>query len=164
VLLPRNFAVLIPLAIQKKITQLGRGPEQLFQQFEAWKKDYVQSSSEIDFTLAEPRAQVSQLFKDLANQSHALGAGLPKAFAAGEVRSLKILEQMGVKLRKAEERRLEVDLLRAKSVFEFLSPGGSPQERVVNFLQFQLAQPTLIEELLEVFDPFDFQMQVFYLK
>jgi hypothetical protein len=71
---------------------------------------------------------------------------------------------MGVKLRKAEERRLEVDLLRAKSVFEFLSPGGSPQERVVNFLQFQLAQPTLIEELLEVFDPFDFQMQVFYLK
>jgi bacillithiol biosynthesis cysteine-adding enzyme BshC len=164
VLLPRNFAVLIPAVIQKKITQLGWEPEQLFQQFEAWKKDYVQSSSTIDFTLAGPRAQVSQLFKDLANQSHALDAGLPKAFAAGEVRSLKILEQMGVKLRKAEERRLEVDLLRAKSVFEFLSPGGSPQERVVNFLQFQLAQPTLIEELLEVFDPFDFQMQVFHLK
>jgi bacillithiol biosynthesis cysteine-adding enzyme BshC len=164
VLLPRNFAVLIPAVIQKKITQLGWEPEQLFQQFEAWKKDYVQSSSTIDFTLAGPRAQVSQLFKDLANQSHVLDAGLPKAFAAGEVRSLKILEQMGVKLRKAEERRLEVDLLRAKSVFEFLSPGGSPQERVVNFLQFQLAQPTLIEELLEVFDPFDFQMQVFHLK
>jgi bacillithiol biosynthesis cysteine-adding enzyme BshC len=164
VLLPRNFAVLIPAVIQKKITQLGWEPEQLFQQFEAWKKDYVQSSSTIDFTLAGPRAQVSQLFKDLANQSHALDAGLPKAFAAGEVRSLKILEQMGVKLRKAEERRLEVDLLRAKSVFEFLSPGGSPQERVVNFLQFQLAEPALLEELIASFDPFDFQMQVFHLK
>jgi bacillithiol biosynthesis cysteine-adding enzyme BshC len=164
VLLPRNFAVLIPAVIQKKITQLGWEPEQLFQQFEAWKKDYVQSSSTIDFTLAGPRAQVSQLFKDLANQSHVLDAGLPKAFAAGEVRSLKILEQMGVKLRKAEERRLEVDLLRAKSVFEFLSPGGSPQERVVNFLQFQLAEPTLLEELIASFDPFDFQMQVFLLK
>ena len=164
VLLPRNFAVLIPAVIQKKITQLGWEPEQLFQQFEAWKKDYVQSSSTIDFTLAGPRAQVSQLFKDLANQSHVLDAGLPKAFAAGEVRSLKILEQMGVKLRKAEERRLEVDLLRAKSVFEFLSPGGSPQERVVNFLQFQLVEPTLLEELIASFDPFDFQMQVFHLK
>jgi len=164
VLLPRNFAVLIPAVIQKKITQLGWEPEQLFQQFEAWKKDYVQSSSTIDFTLAGPRAQVSQLFKDLANQSHVLDAGLPKAFAAGEVRSLKILEQMGVKLRKAEERRLEVDLLRAKSVFEFLSPGGSPQERVVNFLQFQLAQPTLLEELTAVFDPFDFRMQVLSLE
>ncbi len=77
---------------------------------------------------------LSFCIQDLANQSRSLDAGLPKAFAAGEVRSLKILEQMGVKLRKAEERRLEVDLLRAKSVFEFLSPGGSPQERVVNFL------------------------------
>jgi uncharacterized protein YllA (UPF0747 family) len=156
--------VLIPPAIQKKITQLGWEPEQLFQQFESWKKDYVQSSSEFDFTLAGPQAQVSQLFKDLANQSRSLDAGLPKAFAAGEVRSLKILEQMGVKLRKAEERRLEVDLLRAKSVFEFLSPGGSPQERVVNFLQFQLAEPALLEELIASFDPFDFQMQVFLLK
>ena len=164
VLLPRNFAVLIPQAIQKKIKQLGWEPEQLFQQFEAWKKDYVQSSSEFDFTLAGPRIQVSQLFKDLAYQSRSLDAGLPKAFAAGEVRSLKILEQMGVKLRKAEERRLEVDLLRAKSVFEFLSPGGSPQERVVNFMQFQLAQPTLLEELTAVFDPFDFRMQVLSLE
>jgi hypothetical protein len=144
--------------------QLGWEPEQLFRQFEAWKKDYVQNSSEFDFTLAGPRIQVSQLFKDLAYQSRSLDAGLPKAFAAGEVRSLKILEQMGVKLRKAEERRLEVDLLRAKSVFEFLSPGGSPQERVVNFMQFQLAQPTLLEELTAVFDPFDFRMQVLSLE
>jgi bacillithiol biosynthesis cysteine-adding enzyme BshC len=104
VLVPRNFAVLIPQAIQKKITQLGWEPEQLFQKFETWKKDYVQSSSEFDFTLAGPRIQVSQLFKDLAYQSRSLDAGLPKAFAAGEVRSLKILEQMGVKLRKAEGR------------------------------------------------------------
>jgi bacillithiol biosynthesis cysteine-adding enzyme BshC len=164
VLLPRNFAVLIPQATQKKIMQLGWDTEQLFQKFEDWKKSFVQRSSAFDFTLAGPQAQVSQLFKDLANQSQALDAGLPKAFAAGEVRSLKILKQMGVKLRKAEERRLEVDLLRAKSVFEFLSPGGSPQERVVNFMQFQLEQPTLLEELIAVFDPFDFRMQVLSLE
>ena len=164
VLLPRNFAVLIPQAIQKKIIQLGWDTEQLFQKFEDWKKSFVQRSSTFDFTLAGPQAQVSQLFKDLANQSQALDAGLPKAFAAGEVRSLKILKQMGVKLRKAEERRLEVELLRAKSVFEFLSPGGSPQERVVNFMQFQLEQPTFLEELTAVFDPFDFRMQVLSLE
>jgi bacillithiol biosynthesis cysteine-adding enzyme BshC len=164
VLLPRNFAVLLSSPMQKKITQLGWEPEQLFQQFEAWKKDYVQSSSTIDFTLAEPRIQVSQLFKYLAYQSRSLDAGLPKAFRAGEARSLKILEQMGVKLRKAEERRLEVDLLRAKSVFEFLSPGGSPQERVVNFMQFYLDHPTLLEELMTCFDPLDFSMQVLFLE
>ena len=110
------------------------------------------------------KQQVAQVFKDLGNQSTALDAGLPKAFAAGEVRSIKILEQMGVKLRKAEERRLEVELLRAQTVFEYLSPGGSPQERVVNFMQFQLDHPTLLEELMACFDPLDFRMQVLSLE
>ena len=93
-----------------------------------------------------------------------MDAGLPKAFAAGEVRSLKILDQMGAKLRKAEERRLEVELSRAQTVFEFLSPGGSPQERVVNFMQFYLDQPSLLEELLACFDPLDFRMHVLSLE
>jgi uncharacterized protein YllA (UPF0747 family) len=93
-----------------------------------------------------------------------LDAGLPKAFAAGEVRSLKILEQLGTKLRKAEEQRLEVQLKRAETVFEFLAPGGSPQERVVNFMQFYLDHPTLLEELMTCFDPLDFSMQVLSLE
>jgi bacillithiol biosynthesis cysteine-adding enzyme BshC len=164
VLLPRNFAVLLSAPIQKKITQLEWAPEQLFQKFADWKKAFVQASSSFDFSLTGAKDQVSQVFKGLANQSSALDAGLPKAFAAGEVRSLKILEQMGAKLRKAEERRLEVELLRAQTVFEFLSPGGSPQERVVNFMQFYLDHPALLEELMACFDPLDFRMQVLSLE
>ena len=164
VLLPRNFALLLSAPIQKKIAQLEWAPEQLFQKFADWKKAYVQASSSFDFSLTGAKDQVSQVFKGLANQSSTLDAGLPKAFAAGEVRSLKILEQMGAKLRKAEERRLEVELLRAQTVFEFLSPGGSPQERVVNFMQFYLDHPALLEELMACFDPLDFRMQVLSLE
>lgn len=164
VVLPRNFAVLIPLIIQKKIAQLEWSPEQLFQKFTDWKKGFVQASSSFDFSLIAAKDQVSQVFKNLADQSSALDAGLPKAFAAGEVRSLKILEQLGAKLRKAEERRLEVQLNRAQTVFEFLAPGGSPQERVVNFMQFYLAHPSLLEELMTCFDPLDFSMQVLSLE
>jgi bacillithiol biosynthesis cysteine-adding enzyme BshC len=164
VLLPRNFAVLLSAPIQKKVAQLEWSPEQLFQKFADWKKGFVQASSSFDFSLAAARDQVSQVFRGLADQSTALDAGLPKAFAAGEVRSLKILEQMGTKLRKAEERRLEVELIRAQTVFEFLSPGGSPQERVVNFMQFYLDHPALLEELMACFDPLDFRMQVLSLE
>lgn len=164
VLLPRNFAVLLSAPMQKKIAQLEWAPEQLFQKFADWKKAFVQASSSFDFSLTAAKDQVAQVFKELGNQSTTLDTGLPKAFAAGELRSLKILEQMGLKLRKAEERRLEVELLRAKSVFEFLSPGGSPQERVVNFMQFHLDHPTLLEELMACFDPLDFRMQVLSLE
>ena len=150
--------------MQKKIAQLEWAPEQLFQKFADWKKAFVQASSSFDFSLTAAKDQVAQVFKDLGDQSTPLDAGLPKAFAAGEVRSIKILEQMGVKLRKAEERRLEVELLRAQTVFEYLSPGGSPQERVVNFMQFQLDHPALLEELMACFDPLDFRMQVLSLE
>ena len=164
VVLPRNFAVLLSSPIQKKIAQLEWTPEQLFQKFPEWKKAFVQASSSFDFSLTGAKEQVSQLYKDLAHRSSVLDGGLPKAFAAGEVRSLKILEHMGVKIRKAEERRLEVELNRAQSVFESLAPGGSPQERVVNFMQFYLDRPSLLEELLDCFDPLDFRMQVLSLE
>jgi bacillithiol biosynthesis cysteine-adding enzyme BshC len=164
VLLPRNFAVLLSSPMQKKIVQLEWSPEQLFQKFADWKKAFVQASSDFDFSLTGAKDQVSQVFKNLAEQSSTLDAGLPKAFAAGEVRSLKILEQLGTKLRKAEEQRLEVQLKRAQTVFEFLAPGGSPQERVVNFMQFYLDHPTLLEELMTCFDPLDFSMQVLSLE
>lgn len=164
VLLPRNFAVLLSASIQRKIAQLEWSPEQLFQKFADWKKAFVQATSDFDFSLSGAKDQVSQVFKNLADQSSSLDAGLPKAFAAGEVRSLKILEQLGAKLRKAEERRLEVELNRAQTVFEFLAPGGSPQERVVNFMQFYLEHPTLLEELMACFDPLDFSMQVLSLE
>jgi uncharacterized protein YllA (UPF0747 family) len=164
VLLPRNFAVLLSPPMQKKIAQLEWSPEQLFQKFTNWKKAFVQASSSFDFSLTAAKEQVAQVFKDLGDQSTTLDAGLPKAFAAGELRSSKILEQMGVKLRKAEERRREVELHRAQTVFEYLSPGGSPQERVVNFMQFYLDHPTLLEELMACFDPLDFSMQVLSLE
>jgi bacillithiol biosynthesis cysteine-adding enzyme BshC len=164
VLLPRNFAVLLSSPMQKKIAQLEWSPEQLFQKFADWKKAFVQASSDFDFSLTGAKDQVSQVFKNLADQSSTLDAGLPKAFSAGEVRSLKILEQLGTKLRKAEEQRLEVQLKRAEAVFEFLAPGGSPQERVVNFMQFYLDHPTLLEELMTCFDPLDFSMQVLSLE
>lgn len=164
VLLPRNFALVISSPVQKKIIQLGWETEELFQKFANWKKTYVQASSAFDFSLAKAKEKISQVYQQLSAQAGSLEAGLPKAFAAGEVRSMKILDQLGGKLRKAEERRLEVQLNRAQQVFEFLAPGGSPQERVVNFLQFYLAHPTLLDELMDCLDPLDFQMHVLSLE
>jgi hypothetical protein len=57
-----------------------------------------------------------------------------------------------------------VQLNRAQTVFDFLAPGGSPQERVVNFMQFSLDHPELLEELMACFDPLDFSMQVLSLE
>lgn len=160
ILLPRNFALILDGPVLKKMSQIGWGVEDVFVDFESWKKGYVEHQAQVDFSLKEEQAIVSELFDKKGKEAASLEKSLESAFQAGKKRSLKILDQMSVKLRKAEERRLQVDLNRAKSVLDFTAPGGSPQERVVNMMQFYLANPLLIEELLECFDPLDFSMMV----
>lgn len=160
VLLPRNFALVLDGAASKKRAQLGWEVEALFQNFDAWKKAFVQASSAHDFSLSAAKEAMNTLFDGLASQAIGTDAGLQQAFAAGKVRSEKILSQMGTKLRKAEERKLQVDLDRAQALFRYVAPGGSPQERVVNFMQFYLGQPDFLAELMGCFDPLDFSMMV----
>ncbi len=160
VLLPRNFALLIPSPIRKKINQLGWGNEDLFRSFESWKKDFVLSESSIDLELAKQKEVISTIFEHKGEEAAILEGSLKQAFEAGKVRSLKILDQMSRKLRKAEERRLDVEIKRALSIQNFIKPGGAPQERVVNMMQFYLSDPELIDELLACFDPMDFRMMV----
>ena len=164
VLMPRNFALVLDGSATKKRLQLGWNTSDLFQDFADWKKAFVQASSTHDFSLAEAKEAMRSLFDGLANQSAGTDAGLQQAFAAGKVRSEKILSQMGTKLRKAEERKLQVELDRAKALFAQVAPGGSPQERVVNFMQFYLGRPNFLEELMGCFDPFDFSMLVLELE
>ena len=160
VLMPRNFALLTDKSISKKMEQLHWGVEDLFQDFEEWKKDMVKSQSDFDFSLTAERNIISDLFERKAKEASSLDASLVQAFEAGKIRSLKVLDQMGTKLRKAEERKLQVELVRAKMILDYCAPGGSPQERVVNMMQFYLSYPDLIEELKANFDPFDYDMMV----
>ncbi|MBC6367157.1 bacillithiol biosynthesis cysteine-adding enzyme BshC [Algoriphagus sp. AK58] len=160
VLMPRNFALLLDGPVLKKIAQLGWTREDLFRDFEKWKREFVQKESKFDFTLEDERNIINDLFDRKAKDASSLDPSLANAFEAGKVRSLKVLDQMGTKLRKAEERRLQIELNRAQSVMEYAAPGGSPQERVVNMMQFYLSHPDLLEELLGCFDPFDYQMMV----
>jgi bacillithiol synthase len=160
VLLPRNFALILDGSVLKKLEQLGWEGADVFVDFDSWKKGFVARQAQVDFSMRAEKDALSKLFDQKGKEAAALEKSLESAFQAGKVRSLKILDQMGSKLRKAEERRLGVELNRAKAVLEFAAPGGSPQERVVNMMQFYLNNPELIEELLGCFDPLDFNMMV----
>ncbi len=160
ILLPRNFALLLNTAAIRKMEQMNWKPEDLFQDFTVWKKEFVLNESDFDILMEKEREVISGLFDEKGNQAIQLEKSLADSFAAGKVRTLKIIDQMSTKLRKAEERKHEIQLDRAKSLESFVKPGGSPQERVVNMMQFYLGDPELIQKLLECFDPLDFRMMV----
>lgn len=160
ILLPRNFALLIDPLCRKKIDQLDWSNEDLFRDHISWKKEFVIKESSIDVELSKQKELVSAIFEKKGEEAAHLEKSLQDAFEAGKVRSLKILDQMSRKLRKAEERRLEIQINRAEAIQDFIKPNGSPQERVVNMMQFYLENPDLIDELLDCFDPLDFRMMV----
>jgi bacillithiol synthase len=160
VLLPRNFALILDKPILKKMEQLGWGIADVFVDFESWKKAFVAQQAQVDFSMKKEREILTQLFDKKGKEASTLEKSLDAAFQAGKVRSLKIIEQMSAKLRKAEERRLQMELNRGKAILDFTAPGGSPQERVVNMMQFFLLNPDLIEDLLGCFDPLEFKMMV----
>ena len=160
VLLPRNFALILDAPILRKTEKLEWGQEEVFGDFESWKKEFVEKRSTVDFTLKGEKQIISDLLDKKAKEATTLERSLDMAFQAGKVRSLKILDQLASKLRKAEEKRLQVELDRARAVLEFAAPGGIPQERVVNMMQFYLGNPDLIDDLIACFDPLDFNMMV----
>ncbi|MCS5490573.1 bacillithiol biosynthesis cysteine-adding enzyme BshC [Algoriphagus limi] len=160
VLLPRNFALVLEPLIVQKMEQLGWSEKDLFQDFDAWKKEFVASQASVNFELKEEKECLSDIFDKKGQEAERLEKSLGESFEAAKVRALKILDHMGKKVRKAEERRLEVQIKRAEDIFDYIKPGGSPQERVVNVMQFLLADPEFIEKLYPVFDPLDFCMNV----
>ncbi|TFV96149.1 bacillithiol biosynthesis cysteine-adding enzyme BshC [Algoriphagus kandeliae] len=160
VLLPRNFALILEPLIIQKMEQLGWSEKDLFQDFDTWKREFVASEASVDFELEEEKERLSDVFDKKGKEAEKLEKSLGESFEAAKVRALKILDQMGKKIRKAEERRLEVQIKRAEAIFDYIQPGGSPQERVVNVMQFLLADPEFIEKLYSVFDPLDFCMNV----
>ena len=160
ILLPRNFALILDEPISLKMEKAGFGVEDLFLSFETWKKNYIAQEAMVDLELKEEREALAKIFDSAGKKAFQLESSLNQSFEAGKIRCLKILDQMGKKLRKAEEKRNQVALDRAKQILDYAAPGGTPQERTVNMMQFYLSDPEFIQKLLANFDPLEYKMMV----
>lgn len=158
--MPRNFAAVLDAPIVKKIKKLNLSHQDLFRDFTDWKKEYVSKHSNVDIHLDVEKKQLAEVFEHSTMSAKSIDPTLENAFASAKVRTAKILEQLSVKVRKAEERKFNEELDRMKAIQAYLSPGGSPQERVENFLKFYLSDNDFVEKLFDLFDPFDFDFMV----
>lgn len=154
--IPRNFALVLDHPIQRKINQLRLEDAALFQSVDDWKKEFVSRNASVDFTLENEKRLLSDLFEAKGEKVASLEKSLEEAFQAGKVRAIRILEQLAGKIRKAEERKQEIHIRRREDIQQYLYPGGSPQERVENFMRFYLDDQDFIQKLYPCFDPFDF--------
>ena len=155
-LLPRNFAMVLSLPVQRKMDKLGLVEKELFLPIDNLRISYVKEHAEQDLDLKDERSQIADLFKSLEEKSVTMDATLAYAVKAAYKRNEKILDQVATKFRKAEERKNTIAIQQLSDIKKMLFPQGTLQERKINFLEFYLGNPDFIQSLFNTFDPLDF--------
>src|SRR5690606_15712870 len=144
---PRNFVMVLDHTVQRKVEALGLTDQDIFRDFNLWKKEFVINNAGNDITLKAEKEQLAQVFGQIRVKAQQSDPTLDYAAEAAKTRALKIMGHFAVKLRKAEERKASSAIKKMQDLKSILFPGGSPQERRENFLQFFLEDPEFIEKL-----------------
>lgn len=160
IVMPRNFALIIPGHVHRKWNKTGLSLNDLFLGKQALLKKVVKLNSMHDLHLNGHKEEMTSLFNSIKNKVLKIDPTLGPHVDAQKTKSQNVLETIEKKLLRAEKRH-QGDLLRqVESVMDYLFPNGSPQERTENFLNFYLSNPKLIEQLISYFEPFTFRFNI----
>ena len=160
VLLPRNFGLVISKTNAKKLSKVGLSTTELFQDTNTLIKRFVESNAESSLSLSEEKAALADVYRQVEEKVLAVDGSLKGFIGAESSKAFKSLENIEKRLKKAEEQKQETAVGQIESLKEKLFPDGGLQERQENLLTYYINNPHFLDELLEVFDPFDLRFNV----
>lgn len=160
VLMPRNFAMVLPSNLERKLVKLETDVKELFYDDDKIRKRYVENKNtgEVDFT--EEQQLLDKAFELLRKKAEAADKTLEGMALAEKQKVVKIAEGVEKRITKAVETKFKTDIEQLQGLRAKLFPGGDLQERVDNFLNFYINDSAFIDKLLQSFDPFDYRFTV----
>ncbi len=162
ILIPRNNALVINKGLVKKVEKLGLNTAELFLDSDELKAAFIARNTEVALDLNKEQDQVKQVFEKIVDKIKNIDGSLTGYLKAEENKVLKSLLQIEKRLKKAEEQNQKISVNQLLGLKEKLFPDGNLQERHSNFLNFYINNPQFIDELMELFDPFEFQFYVLF--
>lgn len=160
ILLPRNFALYINNAAQKKLDKFNWSDEQLFSSTEDLQATFVSQHSDAEVNLDDELEALQKVFDLVAEKAERIDGSLTGFIGAEHAKTAKGFGNIAKRLKKSEERKHEVSLNQIASIKDKLFPSGGLQERHDNLLNFYINNPDFIKELLSHLDPFDLKMHI----
>lgn len=158
-LVMRSSAVLLNVGTQKKLSKLNLSTNNFFTESELLISKYIQQQTETDLTLNDERKLLNQLFDSALKKAVAIDSTLAASVGAEKQKTLLALESLEGKILKAEKRKQETTISQIKSIYAWLFPSGSLQERSENFIPYY--SPELVSELVNQLNPFEKSLYVF---
>lgn len=162
-LMPRNFALVVPETAATKWEKTGLEQPDLFLSSENAFEKWVKANSDHEISYKDELKKLRELEGSLKGKAGEVDPTLTQHIEALHALFSKRIEKAEKKLVRAEKRLHEDRRRQIESVKEVLFPGGSLQERKDNFLNFYLKDPAFVEKLLNTFNAFDYRMYLMYL-
>jgi bacillithiol biosynthesis cysteine-adding enzyme BshC len=157
ILLPRNFAMVIPAPVAKKWEKTGMAWADLFEEKNYLHNQWTIRNSGLALTLSAELATGRALYEGVQQRAAQIDSSLVRMVAAESKRALDGIEKIEHKFLRAAKRTQREKLQQLDAVKDFLFPNGSLQERTDSFLNFYLEDVHFLDHLYEHLDPFDFR-------
>lgn len=161
-LMPRNFALVVPEATSVKWKKTGLNQSDLFLSAEKAFEKWVKANCDHEISYSNELEELKELENSLKNKAADVDPTLTQHIEALHASFSKRIEKAEKKLVRAEKRLHEDRRRQIESVKEALFPGGSLQERKDNFLNFYLNDPEFVKKLLSTFDALDYRMYLLF--
>lgn len=132
----RDMFALTNDGIEKRIEQLGIGYQDILRPLEEVFTELVRSEGTNEQLVEEVGGQFAQRMDELVKQLAEIDPNMERSAKAERQRIANRLETLGKKVLRSDKQRHEVIRQRLQYIHKHLRPGGTPQERVHNWLQY----------------------------
>jgi bacillithiol biosynthesis cysteine-adding enzyme BshC len=162
VLLPRNFALVLPGPVAHKWEKTGMTWADLFEEKNYLHNQWTIRNSGLALTLSAELTAGRALFEGVQQRAAEIDRTLVRMVAAESKRALDSLEKIEHKFLRAAKRKQQEKLQQIDAVKDFLFPNGSLQERTDSFLNFYLEDADFLDRLRAHLEPFDFRFTLIH--
>lgn len=161
VLMVRNSFLLVDAGQQEKINKLGFEVMDFFKKEEDLINQYIDENKTAEIDFVAEQEKLKKVFGELADKIAVADATLRATTEAELQKTLKSLEGLEARVRKAEKQKHDQSLTQIKNIKAKLFPEGEFQERHDNFLSYWLkTEGKLIEELYRMMGGVESELRV----
>lgn len=160
ILMPRNFGVIVNGPLQRKAAKTNLDWVEFFKEQSELERQVALNHSTEEVLMNGKMEELEKLFLEVKKQAAAIDQTLVPHVEAKLAKTINTLEVIEKKFVRAEKKKQADKIRQVEEVLHKLFPGGTLQERKENFLPFFLDNPNLISDLIECFEPLDFQFHI----
>lgn len=160
VLTPRNFGLVVPKNVAQKVAKIGVKYVDLFKDFHDLKAHFLAAHTENGISIGNETEKALQHFESISAKAVKVDPSLEGFIAAEAAKTRKVFENIGKRIQKAEEKKMETEIKQLENIKNKLFPEGGLQERYDNFLNFYINNPQFIDDVKRAFDSLDFRFHL----